>query len=102
MWVAEDVPAHSVFKDEPAPPGGGRAPYTVLRHESRASAGKAMGHYLTALSKRPRATQRGEHGLFTGAADMFRASGSTKEHTGVALRVGNRVFRIVEEKGNGA
>lgn len=98
MWLAEDVPAHSVFTDEPPPPGGGRAPYAVIRHKSRVSAGKAMGHYLAALGRRPAAQQRGESALLTGAADMFRASGSTREHTGVALRVGNRVFRIVEEK----
>lgn len=100
MWVAEDVPLHWVFKDEPPPEGGGRVPYTVIRHKSRASAGKAMGHYLTALARRQGAMSRGENGLLMGAADMFRASGSTREHTNLVLRIGNRVFRIIEEKEN--
>jgi hypothetical protein len=100
MWVAEDVPVHWVFKDEEPPPGGGRVPHTVIRHRSRVSAGKAMGHYLIALSGRPAARERGEYGLLHGAADMFKASGSTREHTGLMVRIGNRVFRIIEEEEN--
>lgn len=97
-WIAEDIPAHSVFAGEEPPPGGGRVPFTVLRHRSRKSAGKAMGHYLIALSRRPAAQGRGEYGLLCGAADMFRASGSTKEHTGLMVRIGNRVFRVRPEE----
>jgi len=96
FWVAEDVPASRVFPEEY---DDGTAIREIIRHPSRHSAGKAMGHYLIAMSGRPRIVAAGAHALFHGAADLFKASGSTKEHMDVMVRIGNRVYRIRQEQG---
>lgn len=93
--MAEDVPAHRIFAGERDDGTGIRE---IIRHESRRSAGKAMGHYLIAMSGRPRIVAAGAHALFHGAADLFKASGSTTEHMDVMVRIGNRVYRIRQEQ----
>ena len=93
--MAEDVPASRVFSEEY---DDGTAIREIIRHPSRQSAGKAMGHYLIAMSGRPRVVAAGMHALFHGAADFFKASGSTKDHMDVMLRIGSRVYRVRQEQ----
>lgn len=95
MWVAEDVPASRIFPDVD---DDGTAIREIIRHPSRVSAGKAMGHYLIAMSGRPRIQKAGAYALFHGAADLFKASGSTGEHMDVMVRIGNRVYRVRQEQ----
>lgn len=94
MWVAEDVPASRIFPDVD---DDGTAIREIIRHRSRTSAGKAMGHYLIAMAGRPRIRAAGAHALFHGAADVFKASGSTVEHMDVMVRIGSRVYRVRRE-----
>jgi hypothetical protein len=56
-----------------------------------------MGHYLLALGRRPYTMTRGEYPVFCGAADAFKASGTTKEHTNMLWRIGGRVYRVRKE-----
>lgn len=94
MWVAEDLPASHVFPDVD---DDGTAAREILRHRSRMSAGKGMGHYLIAMSGRPRIRAAGAYALYHGAADLFKASGSTAEHMDVMVRIGSRVYRVRKE-----
>jgi hypothetical protein len=95
MWVAEDVPTFRIF---PGMEDDGTSVREIIRHPSRMSAGKAMGHYLIALAGRPRIRATGAYALFHGAADLFKASGSTNEHMDVMVRIGSRVYRIRQEQ----
>lgn len=94
-WVAEVVPAHLIFTGEGLEPAGDTR--AILIHRSRVAAGRAMGHHLHLLARRPAAASLGDHALLLAAGDLFKASGSTTRHTDLALRIRNQVYRVREE-----
>lgn len=94
MWVGEMVPAHEVFPEARDDGAVGRE---ILRHRARKSAGAAVGHHLRFLAKRPEIMARGEAGAYQAAADMFAASGMSRLHMGLVLRIGNLVYRVRRE-----
>lgn len=100
-WIAEDVPAYSVFKEERSPMNDYDAAMSaarlVAKEQTRLVAARAMAQYLLNVANLRHVGTGGESDMYRAAAEMFQASGNTRSDTAPMLRIWGRVYRIRKE-----
>jgi hypothetical protein len=100
-WIAEDVPAYLIFKEERRPmtdyDAAMSARHIIAKAADRTAAARAMADHLHSTANIRHVQLGGESDMYRAAAEMFEASGSTRSDTAPMLRIWGRVYRIRKE-----